>query len=578
MASFIFTASSLLRHFNHQSIFLFLKFNSLCRLTVCNLIVIVLLIIFSNPVAAQQYLRTLEKQSSNYFEQQMTVPVPYYQYVFHSAFKPYLAGRNKSEADTGIQIIEVQKSKRFFPWLNTHLLKSDFISIVKDELTLKINPLVDFEYGKDFSHNRTTYCNSRGIRATGTLGKKLSFETDFSENQMVFPSYVVDYIHTVTAFAPGAGKIKVYKPTTAFDFTTESGLIAYNGGKHFNVIFGQGKNFIGDGYRSLLLSDNSSAYPYLRVTTSAWKFQYTNLWAEMFDAKEKSKIGEGFRKKYLALHYLSTCIGKKMELGLFEAVVWQAQDSSSYRGFDVQYLNPLIFYHAIQWNSGSPDNSMLGLNFRWKIYRGLVFYNQLFLDDWNFSKMKKEKGFSGNKYAYQLGLKCFDAFGIKGFYLQAEYNEIYPYTYGHKLTTINYAHANQSLTTPIGSNSREVLGFIQYHHKRWFAGAELMYVMEGIDSDTGNVGHDIFNSDYNILNSTKQGTYIGTFGNYVGQGIPQSILFAQLKLNYLINPANNLRAEVSFTHREQNTDGIISTTNFITFGIKTSLFNHYYDF
>lgn len=536
--------------------------------------------------SAQQYLLPLDRQSAGYFDATINDVSFFHANGFHTSFRPYLLNNFPSTSDsnevliieTNSQSAEKTKPNGFFPCVKYHLFDSNLINVNKDDLILTVNPLIDFEYGNDFEHDRRTYSNSRGFRVTGTLGKKFSFETDYSENQVLFPQWIIDHVKEVQAFVPGSGKIKVYKTTGAYDFPSESGLIAWHANKHFDLVFGQGKNFIGDGYRSLLLSDNASAYPFLRLTTSAWKFQYTNMWAQMFDAKEKSQLGEGFRKKYIALHYLSTLIGRKIEIGLFEAVIWQAQDSVTYRGFDAQYLNPIIFYHSVQWNFGSPDNSMLGWNFRWNICHHLTFYNQFFLDDFNLSRTKKEKGYFGNKYAYQLGLKSYDAFKVKGLSLQAEYNEIWPYTYGHKLTTINYAHANQALADPVGSNSREMLGFIQYHFKNWFIGTEVMYVMRGIDSDTGNVGHDIFNSDYNIQDAYKQGTFVGTWGNYVGQGIPQTILYVSAKVNYLLNRHNNLLAEVSYTYRQENTDGKLSTTNFITFGIKTSLFNHYYDF
>ena len=42
--------------------------------------------------------------------------------------------------------------------------------------------------------------------------------------------------------------------------------------------FGNGKNFIGDGYRSFVLSDVSSPTTYLKMKVDFWKLQYTNIW------------------------------------------------------------------------------------------------------------------------------------------------------------------------------------------------------------------------------------------------------------------------------------------------------------
>ena len=45
------------------------------------------------------------------------------------------------------------------------------------------------------------------------------------------------------------------------------------------------KTFYKDGYRSLLLSDNSFNYPFLRLQSNFGKFQYTNLYCEFQDMK-----------------------------------------------------------------------------------------------------------------------------------------------------------------------------------------------------------------------------------------------------------------------------------------------------
>ncbi len=45
----------------------------------------------------------------------------------------------------------------------------------------------------------------------------------------------------------------------------------YNLSKFFSTEFGNGTHFIGNGYRSMLLSNNHTPYPYLSFTTNLWK-------------------------------------------------------------------------------------------------------------------------------------------------------------------------------------------------------------------------------------------------------------------------------------------------------------------
>lgn len=538
---------------------------------------LIFLIWGGSNLSAQQLYIPLNKQLLNSYESRLNRKG----INFHTSFKPYIVSSLPNSCDNDSiysYIVTTQKTKKFLPWIYNHIVNENFLSIKDDDFRIAINPYVDFELGKDFNWDKTTYTNSRGAIISGDIGNKFSFETYYSENQSLFPRYITNFVIDSNV-VPGQGRAIGFKNDRSYDYASGSGYISYTPSKHFNFQFGQNKIFIGDGYRSLILSDNSSSYPLLRITTNTGVIQYTNMWAQMIDKRENSQIGVGFRRKFLAMHHLSFIIGKSVELGLFEAVVWQAQDSTSYRGFDLNYLNPIIYYHSVQWNLGSLDNSLIGFNFKWKISNKLSFYNQFLLDDFDLAKSKGKKGFYRNKYAYQLGLKCFDAFGFKGLFIQAEYNEVWPYTYAHKISVMNYAHYNQPLANPLGANFRESLLLLQYNFHRWFAGVEIMYVLTGIDSASGNVGQNIYSSDYSIPNSFDlNGKFIGTYGNYIGQGIISSMLYSQFKLNYLLNQRNNLLMELSYTNRNQIIEGKSNISNFITFGIKTSLFNHYYDF
>ena len=68
-------------------------------------------------------------------------------------------------------------------------------------------------------------------------------------------------------------------------------------------------------------------------------------------------------RKYTTTHYLSWAISKRVNLSFFDAIVWSATDSAgNYRGFDAQYLNPIIFMRPVEFSIGSPDNALMGLN------------------------------------------------------------------------------------------------------------------------------------------------------------------------------------------------------------------------
>ena len=84
---------------------------------------------------------------------------------------------------------------------------------------------------------------------------------------------------------PGRGRAKNFKED-GFDYPVAEAYLSYTPNKFFNFQFGNGKNFIGDGYRSFFLSDVASPYPFLKISTSFWKIKYTNLWMWMDDVRE----------------------------------------------------------------------------------------------------------------------------------------------------------------------------------------------------------------------------------------------------------------------------------------------------
>ena len=210
---------------------------------------------------------------------------------------------------------------------------------------------------------------------------------------------------------------------------------------------GKGKNFFGDGYRSLLLSDFAPSYPYIRIESEFWNVKYVNLYSMHEDHYNGSK-----NKKFSSAHILSWNITKGINLSIFESVVWAGKDSLEQRNFDVNYLNPIIFFRPVEYSIGSADNSFLGANLKVRIFKKHIFYGQLILDEFLLKELKSGDGWWANKYGFQFGYKVFDLFNVQGLGAQIEYNEVRPFTYSHVSSLQNYGHMNQSLAHPLESN------------------------------------------------------------------------------------------------------------------------------
>ena len=352
-------------------------------------------------------------------------------------------------------------------------LNDDVITFRTKYFDLTVNPLMDFSVGKDAANGKTTWTNTRGIEFMGRIGNSVTFYTNFYENQAVFPDYVDGYIRT-NHVVPGQGIPRNFG-NGGFDYSNVTGYINVQAGKHFTFRLGHGKNFLGDGYRSLLLSDVAFPNAYLSMVVNVWHIKYMVLYNQYIDIR--SNIPEiGYPRKYSTVHYLSWAISKRVNLSFFDAVVWQATDTlGNYRGFDIQYLNPVIFLRPVEFSVGSPDNAMLGLNLNVIVGKHNVFYGQLLIDEFTLHEVLAGNGYWANKQAFQIGFKTYDPFKIKNLYFQTEFNYVPPYTYSERIERINYGHYNQPIAHPFGSNFWESVNFLKYNYKRLFFQYEFLY-------------------------------------------------------------------------------------------------------
>jgi hypothetical protein len=263
----------------------------------------------------------------------------------------------------------------------------------------------------------------------------------------------------------------------------------------------------------------------------------------------------GYPTKFTALHHLSLNIGKKLNIGVFESVIFSEDDSLG-TSFRMDYLNPIIFYRSIEQQNGSTDNVLLGFDFKWNAIRKLSFYGQFLLDEFVIDNIRAGNGWWANKFGIQAGAKYVDAFGISNLDLQGEINIVRPYTYSHNSSYGNYSNYRQPIAHPLGANFQEVTGILRYQPlPRLNLTGKLSLMQVGRDTTGVNWGSDILKK-----NTTRQ----QEFNNSTGQGISNDILFGtftaswQLKHNLFIDGRVILRRSES-TVAFYNTDTVISS-------------------
>ncbi|HEU0110684.1 MAG TPA: hypothetical protein VFQ73_07395, partial [Flavisolibacter sp.] len=390
----------------------------------------------------------------------------------------------------------------------------------------------------------------------------IGFAAYVTDNQERDPLYVQDWEEERQA-VPGQGFYKSFK-NTGYDYFDARGYITFNVARFIDVAFGYDKNFIGNGYRSLFLSDFSNSTLFFKLNTRIWKFNYQNLFMELQNA-ERFGADILIPKKYAAMHHLDLAITKWLNVGLFEGVVFGRKDH-----FEFGYLNPVIFYRSVEQQNGSFDNAVAGLDFKANVAKKFQFYGQLLLDEFKLSEIKSNKGWWANKFGYQLGAKYIDAFTIKNLDLQLETNRVRPFTYSHRDSVANYTHYNQPLAHPLGASFQEVIGMARYQPApKWMVQAKAIYYMQGKDTGSVNFGNNIFLPNTPPYRASE-------YGFKIGSGVKNKVAYASILLSYELRP--NLFIETNAVYRKQTALGTSANTFVLFAGIRWNMHRREFDF
>lgn len=448
---------------------------------------------------------------------------------------------------------------------------SALFSYKNKDLTLIINPVLGFSGGKDFSNDSTTtFQNTRGIEVRGSIDNKVGFYSYITENQFRFPNYYNQIIDS-TGVIPGNGFHKKFG-SNAHDFFMARGYITFSPTKHIGMQFGHDRHFIGNGYRSLILSNFSNPYLFLKINTKIWRFNYQNLFTQLTDFTRQSGNGGGVNPKYFVNHYLGIKLFKTLDIGLFESVIYDRSDSTHRGSFDINYLNPVIFYRAIEHNLNSSDNVIVGMDWKWNFKRRFSFYGQFVLDEFVKNEMIHRTGWWANKYGVQAGLKYINAFTVNGLDLQVEYNVVRPYTYTHFKQSQNYVNYNQPLAHPFGANFKEAIFIAKYQPiYKLFIETGFIYVMKGLDSNssTKHFGGNILTTYENRPVETGIKTGNGVKTNY-------SIFF--FNASYMVYHNLWVDARVNLRTVKSDLATYQSSLQWIQLGLRMNLDMRNYDF
>jgi hypothetical protein len=480
----------------------------------------------------------------------------------------YLLMDNNEFLSDSIQIHRQAHRRGLFR--NFYRTPANLFELNTSDFHLRVNPMFNFYLGREPGDSAVLFQNHRGLEIRGDLDKKLFFYTNVVESQARFPSYVTQRVRATSA-VPGIGFFKGFKSKLlgvrdAYDFNVATAYLGFQATRHFAIQLGHGKHFIGNGYRSMLLSDFSAPAFYLKLDTRVWRFHYQNLFLELSSVSQVN-IPDGILlpKKYAAIHYLNYKASPQLTFGFFEATIFNRS-----RQFELQYLNPVVFYRTVEGMIGSPDNVLLGLDGRWNLLRRLQLYGQFMLDELVVSEIFSRSGWWGNKWGIQAGVHYVNAFGIEHLDIQLEHNRARPFTYAHSDPANSYTHYNQPLAHPLGSNFEETLLLLRWSPvARLTLQARFMLARLGDNTATENWGaNPLINYD----------TRVQDFGNEIGQGARGRINLVGLDASWAL--WHNLFADLKFLYRKKASveNTLDLRTQVFGLGLRMNLWNQDMDF
>lgn len=475
-----------------------------------------------------------------------------------------------NESQLNLHYINRDSSKQYyeiFDWL----FKKHWLEVKNKQGHIHISPLVDGTFGKetiDTTHS-TLLRNTRGVFVEGQLLDKFSFSFMLAENQAQFMQYETLYLNaagekyvqsggylTTNAVVPGAARTKPFKEN-GYDYAYSIGSIRYAARKNVSFEAGNNGHFIGNGYRSLLLSDHSTATPYLKINweiSPRWSYHFIAKRNKNLYRKPVYQTVEGaYENKFFSVAYLNFKATKNFTLSLFSAGNNLRGDSLVKHPIQTQMWVPLPLVNTdLFQQSNSTLNGIAGLNLDLALTKKRI-YGQLVVD-----KIKATHLFAG-----QVGIHLFDVWKIPAFHVQWEVNYVPQSFYSSENPKLAYSHYQLPSAHPRGNNFVEGLLRMDYEYKRFFIQtATFLQQNQGIGLESFSP-HSIFSTpeETKKLPSAYGTTFLQT-----------------IELGYRVNRKYNGILVLGCKIRSSEFKGERELNQAVYISIKSGLLNHYFDF
>lgn len=463
----------------------------------------------------------------------------------HTGFKPILS-KQFQKTGFGDTVLWQQENNIFKEKPKNLILRKlffeEFFDIQTTDFTFKAYPLFYLEMKKQ--GNQSFTINTRGLEIKGRLGNDIAYYTSFRENQAFFPAHIDSFVSRRLTI-PGQGAHKSFRDS-GYDYSTAEAYISYSPSDFLNLQLGHGNHFIGHGYRSLLLSDNTFNYPYLKLRLAHKGWQYQSFIAQQEDFQKV--YYDYHRRKHTAVNYLSYNFQNRIEVGFFEGIIYRSLDTTNYNyNVPLSFFTPLPVLRSLVHRNSNKHYLLTGLSVKLQILKYAIIYGQ--------TAFSPAQG--GN--AFQAGIKMPDVLPKQlsghSLFLQAEYNTAKNRLFAHPDNAFqSWSHYNREAAHPAGTNFSETVLRAHYSYNR--LGITIKRTDLNQELNRGQIF--LTNSEINFANSTEK----------------TKITYLNFQAAYTINPAWQLQITVGTEIRKTPEQ----SDQFMFFGLQSALHNFQTDY
>ncbi|MEM1096655.1 MAG: hypothetical protein AAGJ10_18810 [Bacteroidota bacterium] len=370
----------------------------------------------------------------------------------------------------------------------------DFLSTTADDYTLAVSPILGLGMTASRQTERATTPASttepfyqRGARLSGTLHGRWYFEATVTENVQTPPPFLFDETRQ------RLNGVKIREDGQQLDYLTASSVIGYRG-PYIEARLGRSTQHWGPSRTSLLLSNHGPAHDFIQVRATLGPVQYTTHYASFVDLVQPMIEGvpgsQPFR--YGVFHRLAFRPSGRLEIAAFESLILAPNAEERSPGFFANYLNPLIFLRAVDFDAASPGNALVGIDVQWTPIDGVSLHGQAFIDELEFDRIFAEPDWWNNKNGWQVGA-LFMLPQLPTLDIGMLYSRVRPYSYDNRSPSLAHVSGFGYLAHPLGANLSEVTLYGTWRPTaRWTADATVMLSAQGRDIGEANYGGNPF--------------------------------------------------------------------------------------